>query len=171
MGATRPDFTYIPNQIRIRMLTPVIVTGAVFRARQIYHGHVAALKLQDIHHECPTNLYEWNFYPKIQGGKGMPVLYDKGIQDTWNFLAMELLGPSIDTLFRKSGRNVMDLRSVCCLGMQVVSRSGLCYVAVLTRASARSNVLSLCTPEAFFIATFSLGTVSLVNRLMTERSI
>lgn len=52
----------------------------------------------------------------------MPILYDTGVQQPWDFLAMELLGPSIDSLFRKSGRDVMDLRSVCCLGMQVVSR-------------------------------------------------
>ena len=35
---------------------------------------------------------------------------------------MELLGPSIETLFRKTGKDVMDLRSVCSLGMQLVSR-------------------------------------------------
>lgn len=94
-----------------------------------------ALKMQDVDHECPTNRYERNFYPMLQGGKGLPILYDSGVQAPWDFLAMELLGPSIDSLFRKSGRDVMDLRSVCCLGMQVVSRSVPCFPSKLTRHS------------------------------------
>ena len=68
----------------------------------------------------------------VQGGRGMPILYDTGVQSPWDFLAMELLGPSIDSLFRKSGRDVMDLRSVCCLGMQVVSRTALRLPSRLT---------------------------------------
>ena len=93
----------------------------MFRATHLFTRQVSALKLQDVDHECPTNRYERYLYPLIQGGKGMPILYETGIVNPYDFLAMELLGPSIDSLFRKQGRDVLDLRSVCCLGSQVIS--------------------------------------------------
>lgn len=53
----------------------------------------------------------------------MPTLYAAGIQGSYDYLAIELLGSSLDTLFRKSGKDVMDLRSVCSIAMQLVSSS------------------------------------------------
>jgi casein kinase 1 len=50
----------------------------------------------------------------------MPVLYGSGVQGQYDFLAISLLGASLDSLYRKLGQKVMDLRSVCCIAMQVV---------------------------------------------------
>lgn len=61
------------------------------------------------------------FYPALQGGVGMPTLWAAGVFRNWDYLAIDLLGKSLDSLFRKSGQPVMDLRSVCCIAMQVVS--------------------------------------------------
>jgi len=79
------------------------------------------VKLQPVDAECPTNLYERTFYPALQGGIGMPKLWAAGVEGKFDYLAIDLLGPSLDSLFRRSDRNVMDLRSVCCIAMQVVS--------------------------------------------------
>jgi hypothetical protein len=84
-----------------------------------------ALKVQDVHHECPTNRYERRIYPYLQGGVGMPTLWAAGVQDGWDYLAIDLLGPSLDRLLRQSLMDCMDLRSVCCIGMQVVSPTAL----------------------------------------------
>lgn len=99
--------------------------GAIFKATNLHNQQVVALKLQDVHHECPTNRYERGFYPSLQGGLGMPTLYAHGVEGTWDYLAIDLLGASLDSLYRKSGKGVMDLRSVCCIGMQMVSGVGL----------------------------------------------
>lgn len=80
-----------------------------------------ALKLQDVDHECPTNNFEKYIYPFLQGGKGMPTLWASGVQGKWNYLVIDLLGPSLDKLYRTSGKDMMDLRSVCCIAMQLVS--------------------------------------------------
>jgi hypothetical protein len=53
--------------------------------------------------------------------EGMPTLYAAGLEGNWDYLVMELLGSSLDSLLRKSGNNRMDLRSVCCIAMQLVS--------------------------------------------------
>jgi casein kinase 1 len=79
-----------------------------------------ALKVQDVDHECPTNRYERFLYPLLQGGIGMPTLWASGIYRNLDYLAIDLLGPSLDNLYRKAGLERMDLRSVLCIGIQVV---------------------------------------------------
>lgn len=107
--------------------------GAIFKATNIHNGQVVALKLQDVHHECPTNRYEKSFYPSLQGGVGMPTLWASGVEGRYDYLAIDLLGASLDSLFRKSGKNMMDLRSVCCIAMQVVSAIQLpCLVSQIS---------------------------------------
>jgi casein kinase 1 len=99
--------------------------GSIYRARHLHTNDVVALKVQHVNHECPTNRYERGFYPTLQGGKGMPRLWASGIETCWDYLAIDLLGPSLDNLYRKSGKDTMDLRSVCCIAMQVVRRQKL----------------------------------------------
>lgn len=50
----------------------------------------------------------------------MPTLWASGVQGCWDYLAIDLLGASLDNLYRKSGREMMDLGSVCSIAMQVV---------------------------------------------------
>jgi casein kinase 1 len=50
----------------------------------------------------------------------MPTLWASGIAGRWDYLAMDLLGSSLDRLYRKSGKNVMDLRSACSIAIQLV---------------------------------------------------
>ncbi|EPQ54535.1 kinase-like protein [Gloeophyllum trabeum ATCC 11539] len=97
-------------------------SGAIFKARNVHTQEVKALKIQDKNHECPTNRYERHIYPHIQGGKGMPTLWASGIEGPWDYLVIDLLGPSLDSLYRQSGKAVMDLGSVCQIAMQVIAR-------------------------------------------------
>ncbi|KAH9841368.1 kinase-like domain-containing protein [Rhodofomes roseus] len=97
-------------------------SGAIFRATHLHTRQQVAVKLQPSDIDCPTNSYERNFYPALQGGTGMPTLWASGVERGFDFLAIDLLGPSLDSLFRRSGKNVMDLRSVCCIAMQVIER-------------------------------------------------
>lgn len=88
-------------------------SGSIFRGVNVYNGQQAAVKLQPVDVDCPTNMFERNFYPAIQGGMGIPSLHACGVQGKYDYLVIDLLGPSLDSLFRKSGKDVMDLRSVC----------------------------------------------------------
>ncbi|KAH9936094.1 CK1/CK1 protein kinase [Fomitopsis serialis] len=97
-------------------------SGAIFRASHLHTRQQVAVKLQPVDAECPTNLYERTFYPALQGGTGMPTLWAAGVEGKFDYLAIDLLGPSLESLFRRSDRNVMDLRSVCCIAMQVIER-------------------------------------------------
>jgi len=95
-------------------------SGSIHRSKHIHTNQIVALKLQDVNHECPTNRYERSIYPALQGGKGMPRLYASGVQGKWDYLAIELLGSSLDGLWRETGRQVMELRTVCEMSMQMV---------------------------------------------------
>ncbi|KZP33568.1 kinase-like protein [Athelia psychrophila] len=97
-------------------------SGSIFRAVHIHTRQVAALKMQYVNHECPTNKYERGFFQGLQGGEGLPLLYSSGVEGIWDYLVIELLGPSLDMLFRKSGLASMDLRSVCSIAVQLIAR-------------------------------------------------
>jgi hypothetical protein len=56
----------------------------------------------------------------------MPTLWASGVWGRWDYLAMDLLGNSLDRLYRKMGKNVMDLRSVCSIAIQLVRPPPLC---------------------------------------------
>ncbi|KAF5389311.1 hypothetical protein D9757_003495 [Collybiopsis confluens] len=96
--------------------------GSIFKATHVHTHEIVALKVQHVDHECPTNKYERGFYPTLQGGVGMPTLYAAGVEGVWDYLAIDLLGLSLDSLYRKSGKETMDMRSVCCIAMQMIAR-------------------------------------------------
>jgi serine/threonine protein kinase len=50
----------------------------------------------------------------------MPTLWYSGIQGEIDYLVMDLLGPSLDNLYRKNGKQAFDVRSVCCVAIQLV---------------------------------------------------
>ncbi|KIK07961.1 hypothetical protein K443DRAFT_672843 [Laccaria amethystina LaAM-08-1] len=102
-------------------------SGSIFRATHLHTRQIVALKVQYVNHECPTNRYERHLYPLLQGGKGMPRLWASGVQGEWDYLAIDLLGASLDSLYRKSGKDTMDLRSVCSIAMQLISRLELMH--------------------------------------------
>lgn len=99
-------------------------SGAIYRAVNVHTNpqQVVALKLQRKDEACPTNKYERYFYPILQGGVGMPTLSGSGVDGSWDYLALDLLGSSLHSLFWKSNKSTMDLRSVLCIGMQVLVR-------------------------------------------------
>lgn len=124
------------------------VTGSIFKATHLHTHQVVALKVQYVNHECPTNRYERHLYPLLQGGVGMPKLYAAGVQGAWDYLAIDLLGPSLDNLYRRSGKDMMDLRTVCSIAIQVVSSIFLILERTISKACTdldRSNGCNSCT--------------------------
>ncbi|TDL23123.1 kinase-like protein [Rickenella mellea] len=97
-------------------------SGSIYRAVNPFTHQSAAIKIQSVDHSCPTNRYERALYPSLQGGKGMPTMWASGVQGKHDYLVLDLLGPSLDNLYRKTGKKVMDLRSVICIAMQVIER-------------------------------------------------
>lgn len=75
----------------------------------------------------------------------MPTLWASGHHGTWDYLAIDLLGSSLDSLHRQKTTDVWDLRSVCCIAQQVVS-TPLPHIAsplLLSRAPAGVDFATL----------------------------
>ena len=85
----------------------------------------------------------------------MPKLYAAGVQDVWDYLAIELLGPSLDSLFRRSGQDVMDIRSVCAIAIQAVGERSSVYCQVVFNNIIRSAAYNLCISVKFCIEIFN----------------
>jgi hypothetical protein len=85
--------------------------GSIWKATNPFTGQTAAVKVQDVAHECPTNRYERNFYPSLQGGKGMPTLWAAGIQQDYDYLGTYVFRTKLD--FTLTSRTVIDLLGYC----------------------------------------------------------
>jgi hypothetical protein len=87
----------------------------------------------------------------------MPKLYAAGVQDVWDYLAIELLGPSLDSLFRQSGKDMMDIRSVCAIAIQAVGERSFVYYPVLFNSHGiiRSFAYNPCISVRFCIEIFN----------------
>lgn len=139
-----------------------IGVGSIYKATQLHTRQVVALKVQYVNHECPTNRYERHFYPLLQGGIGMPRLFASGVEGAWDYLAIDLLGPSLDNLYRKSGKETMDLRSVCSIAIQVVCPLFPCYgiPRIMMSNTSRLGACSSCISVVFYTAIYNWATVS-----------
>ena len=119
--------------VRFIFITMILVSrliryaGATWEARNIYDmsGHTVALKIQDRDIEYPTNCRERAIYPLLQGGIGMPRLWTAGVQGKYDYLAIDLLGNSLDKIYRENGKATMDMRTVCSIAVQLVSLLGV----------------------------------------------
>jgi hypothetical protein len=79
----------------------------------------------------------------------MPKLYAAGVHGDWDFLAIDLLGPSLDSLYRRSMKDTMDTRSVCAIAIQVV-----CALAFPSSFSSESTILRSCACNSCTIKKF-----------------
>jgi casein kinase 1 len=55
----------------------------------------------------------------------MPKIWGGGQQGQLDYIVMDLLGPSLDNLYRKNGKKPFDVRSVCTVAIQMA-----CYVQI-----------------------------------------
>ncbi|RDB18061.1 Casein kinase 1-like protein 9 [Hypsizygus marmoreus] len=135
-------------------------SGSIFQAQHVHTGQIVALKVQYKDHECPTNKYERYLYPLLRGGKGMPTLWAEGVQDVWDYMAIDLLGASLDSLYRKWGGPLvsLDVGSVCCIAMQVISRLELMHArGVLHRDIQLGNVTIGRAPQEALLYMIDFG--------------
>ena len=87
-----------------------------------------AIKMESTKARCPQLRYEYNLYRILMesgesGTKatGIPSVKWWGMQDDWNLMVMELLGPSLEDLFTYCGRK-FSLKTTIMLADQCIKR-------------------------------------------------
>jgi casein kinase 1 len=79
--------------------------GVIYSGKNKLTGEEIAVKIEKIQEDAPPLLkYEYKIYKLLQGEEGFPKIYEY-YHDSNNFiLYMELLGPSIESLFNKRNK-------------------------------------------------------------------
>lgn len=84
----------------------------------------------------------------------MPTMWASGVHGVFDYLVIDLLGPSLDNLYRQNNR-IMDLRSVLSIGMQVVSYLFHLLPFEFVLKDYSCHVWNSCTRGEYFIAIYS----------------
>lgn len=111
--------------------------GTVFLGSHNVAGKAVAIKLEPSeprrrrrrhsdaevqHHQGPSPLVlESQIYKRLMGGPGVPWIMYSGKQGDYNVMVIDLLGPSLEDLFRMCNR-CFSLKTVLLLADQLVRR-------------------------------------------------
>lgn len=86
-------------------------------------GKEVAIKLEPVVEKQPSPLqHESRIYKTLMGGPGVPWMIWSGKQGDYNVMVIDLLGPSLEDLF-KLGSRQFSLRTVLLLADQLVRLS------------------------------------------------
>eukprot|EP00750_Incisomonas_marina_P016217 INCI19063.1.p1 GENE.INCI19063.1~~INCI19063.1.p1 ORF type:complete len:649 (+),score=79.27 INCI19063.1:222-2168(+) len=97
--------------------------GAIFFASHIHSGQHVAVKLETskAHKQRRSQLeIEYRLYRILQGHVGIPRIYWFGRESGCRALVMELLGPSLEDMFKRCKR-LFSVKTVCLLALQMLN--------------------------------------------------
>ena len=94
--------------------------GEVYVAKETSTGEEVAIKVESNRTRHPQLLHEAKLI-KMMKGKGIPALKGAIIEGDYNVMVMQLLGPSLENLF-KYCKNKFSLHTTLMFGIQALER-------------------------------------------------
>eukprot|EP00830_Metopus_es_P015497 TRINITY_DN4485_c0_g1_i1.p1 TRINITY_DN4485_c0_g1~~TRINITY_DN4485_c0_g1_i1.p1 ORF type:complete len:514 (-),score=79.72 TRINITY_DN4485_c0_g1_i1:16-1557(-) len=95
--------------------------GEIYSGIDIENGREIAIKVEQLERKYLFLQNEAKVYKTLQGNPGIPLFYWAGIEGDYYILVLELLGDSLDHIYRKCQKK-LSLASVLFLGQQMVER-------------------------------------------------
>ncbi|CAM8940659.1 unnamed protein product [Rhodiola kirilowii] len=95
--------------------------GELYLGINVETGEEVAIKLESTKTRHPQLHYESKLYMILQGGTGIPHLKWYGVEDEYNVMVIDLLGPSLEDLFNYCSRR-FSLKTVLMLADQLINR-------------------------------------------------
>lgn len=95
--------------------------GDVYLGNNIETGAEVAIKLESAKTRRPQLALEYHVYRVLAGGVGIPIVRWYGKEGSYNVMVMEILGPSLEDLFKFCSRR-FTMKTVLLLANQVLSR-------------------------------------------------
>ncbi|GAB4841739.1 Casein kinase 1-like protein 10 [Ancistrocladus abbreviatus] len=95
--------------------------GELYLGINIQSGEEVAIKMESVKTKHPQLHYESKLYMLLQGGTGIPHLKWFGVEDDYNVMVIDLLGPSLEDLFNYCNRK-FSLKTVLMLADQMINR-------------------------------------------------
>ncbi|OAV95487.1 CK1/CK1 protein kinase [Puccinia triticina 1-1 BBBD Race 1] len=94
--------------------------GDIYLAVDIDSGEEVAVKVESARTKHPTLQYEAQIYKKLAGEDGVPHLRWFGVENDYNAMVIDLLGPDLEELFNRCGRK-FSLKTVLLLADQLIT--------------------------------------------------
>ena len=101
-------------------LIRVAPSGTVFQGVHTVAGKEVAIKLEPAIAKSSPLKQESKIYKTLMGGPGVPWINWSGKQGDYNVMVIDLLGPSLEDLFRMCNRH-FSLKTILMLADQLVS--------------------------------------------------
>ncbi|KAG4106983.1 kinase-like protein [Neocallimastix lanati (nom. inval.)] len=95
--------------------------GTIFKGMNKITKQAIAIKAESINSNDKHLHLEYAIYQRLYGVEGMPKVLYFGQKNTENIMIMELLGPSIESLFNICERH-FSIKTVCMIGKQLLTR-------------------------------------------------
>ncbi|CAM8924411.1 unnamed protein product [Rhodiola kirilowii] len=95
--------------------------GELYLGVNVETGEEVAIKLESTKTRHPQLHYESKLYTILQGGTGIPHIKWFGVEDEYNVMVIDLLGPSLEDLFNYCDRR-FSLKTVLMLADQLINR-------------------------------------------------
>ncbi|CAL6075084.1 Kinase [Hexamita inflata] len=95
--------------------------GEIWQAICLQNKQIVAVKLEPVEAKPPQLLYEYKMYKLLIGGPGIPYAYHHSQEENHNAMVMEMLGPSLESLFALCGR-IFSMKSTLMLADQMLTR-------------------------------------------------
>lgn len=105
-----------PHQV----LTATLIIGTVFYGVHNVAGKEVAIKVEPAIAKHSPLRHESKIYKSLMGGPGVPWILYSGKQGEYNVMVIDLLGPSLEDLFKMCNRH-FSLKTVLLLADQLVS--------------------------------------------------
>ena len=105
------------------VLTLLATPGTVFQGVHTVAGKEVAIKLEPAIAKSSPLKQESKIYKTLMGGPGVPWINWSGKQGDYNVMVIDLLGPSLEDLFRMCNRH-FSLKTILMLADQLVSAFG-----------------------------------------------
>ena len=116
MVAVRARVVLVP----LCLLTLLATPGTVFQGVHTVAGKEVAIKLEPAIAKSSPLKQESKIYKTLMGGPGVPWINWSGKQGDYNVMVIDLLGPSLEDLFRMCNRH-FSLKTILMLADQLVS--------------------------------------------------
>ncbi|KAF9474494.1 kinase-like protein [Pholiota conissans] len=115
------DFTTFAGKYRLEEEIANGGCGTVFLGVHTVAGKEVAIKLEPAIAKHSPLKQESKIYKTLMGGTGVPWIMWSGRQGDYNVMIIDLLGPSLEDLFKRCNRH-FSLKTVLLLADQLISR-------------------------------------------------
>ncbi|KAL8208378.1 hypothetical protein R6Q57_007790 [Mikania cordata] len=145
--------------------------GELYLAVNIQTGEECAVKLEPTKTKHPQLHYESKIYMLLQGGTGVPNFKWFGVEDEYNVMVIDLLGPSLEDLFNYCNRK-FSLKTVLMLADQLINRVEYVHArSFLHRDLKPDNFLMGLGRKANQVYVIDFGLAKKYRDLQTHRHI